>query len=141
MARRQQPPPSTKPFPEALADLATHLGIPTHKTTGEINRRELWAAIGGHKAIGDVMTIYRLMNGERSPTAEYMRIIARGLNVDPAYFAEWRLLEARDAFDPTVVGWDAAIAAWQAWDGFGAIPKAPIDDNEAPRRSGAKKQR
>jgi hypothetical protein len=105
------PAPSTRPFPEALEDLAAWAGVPAHRRTGELNVRALWEAVGGHAAVGDVMNLYRLLGGDRRPTREYMRAIAEGLGVDPSFFVEWRLMDARDRYDPGVVGFDAAVAA------------------------------
>lgn len=130
---RPQPPPSTKPFPDALADLAEYVGISTHRRTGEVNVAALYEAIGGRKAIGTDMTLRRLMHGTKTPTIEYMRIIADGLGVDPAYFVEWRLYEARSAFDPDIVGLETALANWQAWAERGHIPATSKSGSRARR--------
>lgn len=68
------PPYQFKPFPEALRVLMK----------GDSQRK--FAA----KVFLGQATLYRLLSGESAPTLEQMEAIARGCNVHPQYFLEWR---------------------------------------------------
>lgn len=65
---------SVAPFAEAFATLA-----------GDRSVRAV-----GHKADMDPSMVYRLMRGQREPTAEDMERIAAAFGKHPSYFAEWR---------------------------------------------------
>jgi hypothetical protein len=49
-------------------------------------------------------TLRKAVAGEREPTRDLMEKCAKKLRIDPLCFEEYRLLVARDLFDPKVVG-------------------------------------
>jgi hypothetical protein len=53
--------------------------------------------------------------GERNVTPELIEEVSRALRVKPQHFAEYRLHEARTAFDPRDLGFDQALANLEEW--------------------------
>jgi len=89
-----------RPFPEALNGL-----LKEH----EISQRELVRRVR-RRGWGSVLGINQLARGELAPTPVAMANIANALQIDPHYFAEFRLAQARNKLDPDKVGQDAALA-------------------------------
>lgn len=54
--------------------------------------------------------INMLANGRDKPSLRAMELIAAACQVEPEYFAEYRLAAAMRALDPEVVGFDNALA-------------------------------
>jgi hypothetical protein len=55
-------------------------------------------------------TLRKMLHGERQLDERAIEEIAAAAGVDPCYFAEYRLMKARDRFDPRVVGLDEALS-------------------------------
>jgi transcriptional regulator with XRE-family HTH domain len=93
---------TVEPFRIALARLLNER---------EMSQRELERLTKKRGAEGLSQTaISFLLNGSMEATGETMRIIARALDLEPEYFAEYRLWKFRGQFDPSTVGLDRALA-------------------------------
>ena len=53
--------------------------------------------------------INMLANGHDKPSTRAMELIARACDIQPEYFAEYRLAEAMRALDPAEVGLEQAL--------------------------------
>ena len=108
---------SEKPFGESLRTLMGERGL-TYRgladAIGELDQRGMTHA-----------HINMLANGHDRPSIRAMELIARACDVDPTYFAEYRLAIAMRELDPEEVGLERALANLNARLG-------------ASRRSGAK---
>jgi transcriptional regulator with XRE-family HTH domain len=91
---------STQPFVETLRSLLD---------LQDISGREL-ARRCERDGWGSVSMIAALLRGEVRASRKAMESIASALSVTPDTFAEYRLLEARRALDPEVVGLEQALA-------------------------------
>jgi hypothetical protein len=60
-------------------------------------------------------TLRKALAGEREPTPAVMEECARVLDIDPRYFVEYRLNEARELFDPRNVGLERALENFDRW--------------------------
>lgn len=60
-------------------------------------------------------SLRKAVTGERHPGPKIMESVAKALGVDASIFWEYQLYEAQQAFDPKVVGEDAALANLTAW--------------------------
>lgn len=81
-----------------------------------------------------------LTSGRFRPTPEVIAIVARAFDLDPASFAEWRLWQAQQIFDPNRPdGFDAAIAALHnIFDGSaGRLIAEPPADRDSRRNARA----
>ncbi len=92
---------SDKPFGDALRKLMqehdlTYRGLAD--STREVDDRGLTHA-----------HINMLANGHDKPSMRAMELIARACEVDPDYFAEYRLAAAMRELDPTEVGLEQAL--------------------------------
>src|SRR5947208_16056582 len=92
---------STKPFGESLRALMGERGL---------SFRELAQAT---RAVdGKGMThahINMLANGHDRPSMRAMELVAKACNVEPEYFAEYRLAAAMRELDPSEVGLEQAL--------------------------------
>jgi transcriptional regulator with XRE-family HTH domain len=92
---------SRKPFPEAVFELLSER---------EMSQRELarraQAKSGGFPHI---TTLNSVLLGEVEPSINMMEAVAKGFNLSPNYFAEYRLAVARDRLDPNRVGLARAL--------------------------------
>src|SRR6202020_3101386 len=94
--------PSTKPFGESLRALMDERSL-TYRGLAEATR----------KLDGKGIThahINMLANGHDKPSMRAMELIAEACEVEPAYFAEYRLAVAMKALDPSEVGLEQALA-------------------------------
>ncbi len=92
---------SDEPFGDALRALMAERGF-SYRSLAEATR----------KLDGRGMThahINMLANGHDKPSMRAMELIARACEVDPAYFAEYRLAAAMRALDPAEVGLEQAL--------------------------------
>ena len=93
--------PSTKPFGESLRALMDERAL-TYRGLAEATR----------KLDGKGIThahINMLANGHDKPSMRAMELIAAVCEVDPRYFAEYRLAAAMRELDPTEVGLEQAL--------------------------------
>lgn len=58
----------------------------------------------------------KAVSGARQPGPSAMEDCAEALGVPPTVFIEYRLHEARRAFDPSAVGLAAAVEALSTWE-------------------------
>lgn len=96
------------PFPDALELLAAQQGVEFHTGPtrgGQLNIEDLARRIPKL----NMMTLRRLHSGTRAVRPDHLEAIAEALGVEPEFFAEYRLWKAREALDPRVVGFDAAM--------------------------------
>ena len=92
---------SDRPFGEALRALMDERGL-TYRSLAEATR----------EADGRGMThahINMVANGHDRPSMRAMELIAKACDVQPAYFAEYRLATAMRALDPAEVGLEQAL--------------------------------
>lgn len=61
-------------------------------------------------------SLRKAVAGEREPSRKIMETVAAALKVEPTVFYEYRLAQAREAFDADVVGLDDALANLEKWD-------------------------
>jgi transcriptional regulator with XRE-family HTH domain len=75
-----------------------------------------WMALTA--AIEDVSyeTLRKALVGERNPSAKILERVAEQLDVTPETFAEYRLSQVQQLFDPRAVGIDAALASLAVWE-------------------------
>jgi transcriptional regulator with XRE-family HTH domain len=93
--------PSTKPFGEALRTLMDERSL-TYRGLAEATR----------KLDGKGIThahINMLANGHDKPSMRAMELIAAACDIDPDYFAEYRLAAAMRELDPAEVGLEQAL--------------------------------
>jgi transcriptional regulator with XRE-family HTH domain len=93
---------TSDPFPEAMLALMQQRGVSTRKLSEKT--RDMFNGWGAQ------VTIHRLSTGEVPATIEAIERIARALEVDPDYFAEYRLAMFRAQFDPEQVSLRVALA-------------------------------
>ena len=92
---------SDKPFGDALRDLMEAHGL-SYRSLAQATRQ----------LDGRGMThahINMLANGHDKPSMRAMELIARACDVQPAYFAEYRLAVAMRELDPAEVGLEQAL--------------------------------
>lgn len=97
---------SNKPFGEALRLLMETRGF-SYRGLAERTRQ----------VDGKGMThahINMLAKGHDKPSMRAMELIADACDVEPTYFAEYRLAQAMRELDPTEVGLEQALAALNA---------------------------
>jgi transcriptional regulator with XRE-family HTH domain len=93
--------PSTQPFGEALRILMESHSL-TYRGLAEATRR-----LDG-KGITHAH-INMLANGHDKPSMRAMELIASACEIEPDYFAEYRLAAAMRELDPTEVGLEQAL--------------------------------
>jgi transcriptional regulator with XRE-family HTH domain len=94
-------PSSNKPFGEALRTLMSERDL-TYRSLAEETRR----------IDGKGMThahLNMLANGHDKPSMRAMELIAQACDVQPEYFAQYRLAAAMRALDPAEVGLEQAL--------------------------------
>jgi hypothetical protein len=94
---------STQPFGVAVRELMVVNPVLTH-TSGKPD----WKRLSVLSAVG-YETLRKAVTGERSPAEPVMVAVAKALKVKASYFLEYRLMQARNAFDPKIVGVDEAL--------------------------------
>ena len=93
--------PSNKAFGEALRGLMRARGL-TYRALAQATReRDGRGLTHAH--------INMLANGRDKPSLRAMELIAQACEVEPGYFAEYRLAEAMRDLDPDVVGLEQAL--------------------------------
>jgi transcriptional regulator with XRE-family HTH domain len=93
--------PSDQPFGKTLRSLMQTRGLTYRalaETTRELDGRGLTHA-----------HINTLANGRDKPSLRAMELIAQACEVEPDYFAEYRLAAAMRELDPDVVGLEQAL--------------------------------
>jgi transcriptional regulator with XRE-family HTH domain len=103
--------PSTKPFGEALRALMDARSL-TYRGLAEATRRLDGRGIT-HAHIN------MLANGHDKPSMRAMELIAAACEIDPDYFAEYRLAAAMRELDPAEVGLEQALENLNARLGAG----------------------
>ena len=92
---------SNKPFGDALRELMAARGL-TYRELAQ-RTRELDGRGMTHAHIN------MLANGHDRPSTRAMDLIAQVCDVEPSYFAEWRLVAAMRELDPDEVGFERAL--------------------------------
>ena len=116
---------SGRPFGEALRALMDERGL-TYRSLAEATR----------EADGRGMThahINMVANGHDRPSMRAMELIAKACDVQPAYFAEYRLATAMRALDPAEVGLEQALENLNARLGARRASGATARLRRAPR--------
>lgn len=109
---------SIRPFMRALAEALRDTKHPAVTDDGNVN----WAIFARDLPRMHYETLRKIRSGDRQLDAAAIEEISTAAGVDPTYFAEYRLIKARESFDPRVVGLDQALKNLEAWKGPG--PKA-----------------
>jgi transcriptional regulator with XRE-family HTH domain len=116
---------SDKPFGDALRGLMEEHGL-SYRGLAEATRQ----------LDGRGMThahINMLANGHDKPSMRAMELIARACDVQPAYFAEYRLAVAMRELDPAEVGLEQALENLNARLGARRSSAAKGRRRQAPR--------
>ena len=92
---------SDKPFGDALRDLMQAQGLSYRALAGATRALDGKGITHAH--------INMLANGHDKPSLRSMELIASACDVDPAYFAEYRLAVAMRDLDPAEVGLEQAL--------------------------------
>lgn len=71
----------------------------------------------------------KLIAGRARPSRRALELIARALELEPYYFAEYRLAELRDQLDERRVGFDAAYRRYRALTQAALASPARDDSN------------
>ena len=117
--------PSTKPFGESLRALMDERSL-TYRGLAEATR----------KLDGKGIThahINMLANGHDKPSMRAMELIASACDVDPDYFAEYRLAAAMRELDPAEVGLEQALDNLNARLGARRQSAAKARPSQPPR--------
>jgi transcriptional regulator with XRE-family HTH domain len=91
---------SDKPITESLPAVLDERGWTGRELERQMKRK-------GHGLSS--VSIVKLINGELPPTFNTMERLANTLNISPEFFAEYRLLKARDELDPQVTPFKTAM--------------------------------
>jgi transcriptional regulator with XRE-family HTH domain len=115
------------PLPEALAELLARRRIQLPRLASLLRAEGL--TIGRTR-------LDQLSRGDGPPpTPEQMERLASVLGVSPHYFAEYRLWRARSLLDPSVVGFDRAMANFARFRG-GRSPQVGTAQAQPARQAG-----
>jgi DNA-binding Xre family transcriptional regulator len=122
---------SDEPLPEALAVLLERR---------RMNLSSLGSVLRAEGIAISRTRLHQLATG-RGPaaTAVQMERLATVLGVSPGYFAEYRLSRVRDLLDPSVVGFDRAMANFERLRGRRQSASEPRAESE--RQSQARSAR
>jgi transcriptional regulator with XRE-family HTH domain len=93
---------SDQPFGDALRSLMSAHELSYRKLADETRRLDGRGMTHAH--------INMLANGRDKPSTRAMELIAQVCDVEPAYFAEYRLAMAMRDLDPNQVGLEQALA-------------------------------
>ena len=93
--------PSTKPFGEALRTLMDERSLPFRGLAEATRKLDGKGITHAH--------INMLANGHDKPSMRAMELIAAACEIDPDYFAEYRLAAAMRELDPAEVGLEQAL--------------------------------
>ena len=100
--------PTAKPFGRALSDLLRETDYTT--SMGNPNWHAFSEALGIHYE-----TLRKAVAGEREVSETILVEVSRALGIDPSHFAEYRMLKAREMFDPREVGFEKAMENVRKW--------------------------
>ena len=89
-----------KPFPEAIREVLDDRGW---------SIRELARHTKADTGWGAVSTIHFMVNGDIPVTRNGIEKISEALRIAPEFWAEYRLMRARDELDPEQVGFQTAL--------------------------------
>jgi transcriptional regulator with XRE-family HTH domain len=122
-------PTTDLPFHEAFADLKAARGVSLralHRATKEFDPAGSGISTGH---------LGRLAQGADLPSPAAIALIARALQVQPGYFAEFRLAEARALLDERRPGGlDAALEHWRRLEPYLApVPEVTRQRRRTPR--------
>lgn len=109
MARSRQTAARPRPFGAIVRDLLIERDLVT--AMGNPN----WSEFALQLEDVHYESLRKAVTGERHPGPKIMEEVAKALGVDPSIFWEYELHQAQQAFDPKVVGEDAALANLDAW--------------------------
>jgi transcriptional regulator with XRE-family HTH domain len=111
---------ATEPFVKALGKLLRDTDHEAVDEDGSIN----WSTLARQIPGMHYETLRKIKSGDRALDADVIEQIAKAARVDPTYFIEYRLLKARDLFDPKVVGFDQAAENLRDYLAVPAKPRA-----------------
>jgi transcriptional regulator with XRE-family HTH domain len=94
-------PPSTKPFGESLRVLMDERSLTYRGLAEETRKLDGKGITHAH--------INMLANGHDKPSMRAMELIAAACEIEPDYFAEYRLAAAMRELDPAEVGLEQAL--------------------------------
>jgi len=100
---------SVRPFMRALAEALREGKHPSVTPDGNVN----WAIFARDLPQMHYETLRKIRSGDRKLDARAIEEISTAAGITPEYFAEYRLIKAREMFDPRVVGLDQALANLQ----------------------------
>lgn len=112
---------STEPFVKALGQLLRDTNHAAVDEDGSLNWSTLSRMIPGMH----YETLRKIKSGDRVLDANAIEQISAAVPIDPAYFADYRLIKARELFDPKIVGFDAAAKNLREYLGNGHAEKRP----------------
>jgi hypothetical protein len=95
---------ATEPFVKALGRLMRDTDHAAVDEDGSIN----WSTLARQIPGMHYETLRKIKSGDRALDADVIEQIAKAVDVAPEFFVEYRLLKARDMFDPKIVGFDQA---------------------------------
>ena len=102
---------SVRPFMRALAEALREQKHPSVTQDGNVN----WAIFARDLPKMHYETLRKIRSGDRMLDASAIEEISTAAGVEPTYFAEYRLIKARESFDPRIVGLEVAIKNLEAW--------------------------
>lgn len=122
---------SNKPFGKALKTLLRQEQVSQRELTRRCEARG-WGSLGSTS---------QLVNELQKPTFWAMERIAICLQVDPEYFADYRLMKMRRLLDPDVVGIKTAVKNLSRFEMIEQAADVEESPPAAPGRRGAAKGR
>ena len=115
---------TAQPFGDALRGLMGARGLTYRGLAEQIRQLDGKGITHAH--------LNMLANGHEKPSMRAMELIAQACEVDPDYFAEYRLAVAMRELDPNEVGLEQALANLNAR--LGARRKTGAKARTAPKR-------
>ena len=102
---------SAQPFMRALARVLRDSDHQSVDEEGNIN----WSTFARDLPTIHYETLRKIRVGERALDMAAIEEIAKAAGVPPEHFAEYRMMQARQLFDPKEVGFDQALANLRRW--------------------------
>ena len=112
---------SVRPFMRALAEALRDEKHPSVTPDGNVN----WAIFARDLPRMHYETLRKIRSGDRQLDGPAIEEIASAAGVEPTYFAEYRLIQARESFDPRVIGLEQALRNLEAWTAQGQKSNRP----------------
>lgn len=103
---------TTHPFGRAVAEQLLENGYV------RLNSNPDWVTFATTIPGVSYETLRKAVSGERPVSPELLKKVAQALRIEPSFFVEYRLANARRELDPTEVGWQRAVAALSSWERF-----------------------